>query len=608
MSELEAFVLGYLKQVEGLVEPAGYGIHEVLLPERVAQRWDTAVYQQITFADTVEAEATHLGYNHPLVEQMVEEARTQSASTKLYINELQLNKTDLDKLAAKEWVILNGRVMPQKRATIARVRSTYVRFNFKAAIVSDEKQERLASVLMDAHAGHRIAQTDLIEAKATAGEPDMILDSLSDAPMRWQSGAGRSFNSPLNQQALTVLLDRAKTAVLHEMSDYLKSLQTRVNRFRELDEARLTAYYDELERDLQVRLTSASHERRSSLQDKLVAVQTERAHKLIDVAERYRVKVDLTLLNLMIIQQPKLVMPVLIENRTTKASAYAVWDPLLHRLEMLACEVCGQPSGRTYLCHNGHLAHEGCLAPACIDCKRVFCRQCADQVGACDVCHEPLCHHSRILCPECGRGTCQAHQGLCHANAGQPVDLTVKAAPPPPKPEPKPPEPKPKSKTPKRPQPKQTQSARKLQKTAAPPPLLKGVPKPQRIEVVIYPDAVVAFLLASREREIAVRTWELNLGEGIIRTCECEKGTACTANRMVIRPSEWEPIEEQLLKEIAAFRTEYGLPPKKISFNRVSSLDGLPFPTQSFKLFGLWKEEGALAKARAGFERIYWKK
>jgi hypothetical protein len=76
---------------------------------------------------------------------------------------------------------------------------------------------------------------------------------------------------------------------------------------------------------------------------------------------------------------------------------------------------------------------------------------------------------------------------------------------------------------------------------------------------------------------------------------------------MIMRPSTQQLIERQILDEIASFRQEYGLPPKKVSFNRVSSLDGLPFPTKSFKLFGLWKEEEALAMARASFERIYWK-
>ncbi len=133
----------------------------------------------------------------------------------------------------------------------------------------------------------------------------------------------------------------------------------------------------------------------------------------------------------------------------------------------------------------------------------------------------------------------------------------------------------------------------------------KGVPRPQRIEVVVHPDSVVAFVLASRERQIAMRVWELRPAEGLIRTCECEKKDACKANNMVIRPSEWQPIESQILQEIASFREEYGLPSKKVSFNQVSALDSTIFPTNSFKLFGLWKEEEALAKTRASFERIY---
>jgi hypothetical protein len=134
----------------------------------------------------------------------------------------------------------------------------------------------------------------------------------------------------------------------------------------------------------------------------------------------------------------------------------------------------------------------------------------------------------------------------------------------------------------------------------------KGVPRPQWIEVVVHSSAVVAFVLASRERQIAMRVWELRPAEGLIRTCECEKKDACKANNMIIRPSEWQPIESQILQEITSFREEYGLPAKKVKFNRASLLDGPPFPMDSFKLFGLWKDEEALAKARASFERSYW--
>jgi len=604
MSELETFVLGYLEQMDSIVEPAVYGIHEVLLPEAVAERWHTDVYQCLAFADTEDEAVTRLGYNHPLVERMIEEARGQMAATQAYINGLSLNKKDLDKLAVKEWGVVNGRVVPQRRATLARARSTYVRFNFKAAILSDEKQERLVSVLMDAHTGYRVAETELIETRASATEPDTILQSLPDAPMRWQPDDNQPLNNPLDQRTLTALLERAKTAVLQELSEHLKLLQKRVSRFRELDEARLTEYYDELERDLRQRLNRASTDRQASLIDKLDAVKTEREHKSADIVDRYQVQLHLTLLNLKVIRQPKLLVPVNIENRVAKVSAYAVCDPLRHRLEPLVCAVNGLPIRRAYLCHNGHLVDEDCLAPACIDCKRVFCRLCADEVGECAVCHEPLCSHSRISCDVCRRGTCQAHLGMCHTNDGKPVDLTVQTTPPEPEPAPTP---KPTPKTPRRAKSTRSKATRKPKAVPTRAKMPKGVPRPQQIEVVVYTDAVVAFVLASRERQIAMRVWELRPAEGLIRTCECEKKDACEANNMVIRPSDWQPIESQIQQEIATFREEYGLPSKKVGFNQVFPLDSTVFPMNSFKLFGLWKDEKALAETRASFERLYWK-
>jgi hypothetical protein len=60
-----------------------------------------------------------------------------------------------------------------------------VRFNFKASISSDEKRELLVSVLMDAQTGYAAAESNLIEIRATAVNPDDVLRSLPEAPLQW---------------------------------------------------------------------------------------------------------------------------------------------------------------------------------------------------------------------------------------------------------------------------------------------------------------------------------------------------------------------------------------------------------------------------------------
>lgn len=605
MSDLEHFVLDYLEEAGSLVEPPAFRVYEVLLPETVAERWQVPAYMQLAFTDTDREEAIQLGYNHPLVEQMVQEANGRSASTTLYINNLRLDKSNIDELAINSWVILNARVQAKKQATSARVRSTYVRFNFKAALLSDDKQERLVSVLMDAHSGSRVLEADAIERRATAVTPDNTLQSLSAAPMRWQPKDSPSLKAPLNETALTALLERAQTAVLKEMQADLTALEKRVLRFRQLDEARLSDYYHNLEKDLQSRLKNASVERRASLQDKLTAVQTERAHKLADLDERYQVRINLSLLNLLIIQQPKLIHPLQIANRATTIDVRAVWDPLLRQLEPLHCQVCGQPGQRLYLCLNGHLAHEDCLAPACIDCKRVFCQDCSHEIGVCDVCKRPLCQYSRILCPECGRYTCHEHQELCHADNGRPQDLTEKT-PTPPLPEKTattPPPPKPnKRKTPPATRKSKPKPARKPATSS------RRGPKALSMEVVVGPADIYAYLLGKKNKTLVVRTWILDPNEGgILRHCECEKGEACPADDMIVRPFDSKQIEKQLHDELLAFAAEYQLSSRKIHYNRLSSLGGDSFPTGRFELFGLWKNEEALTHAQDTFSSIYWK-
>jgi hypothetical protein len=607
MSELKTFVLDYLEHTGGIIEPAAFGIHEILLPEPVAEKWQTAAYQKITFDDgQKDSSVTHLGYNHPFVDQIVTEAHDQPASTRLYINRLRLEKGGLDEIAAQNWSVLNGRVVPQKRAVVARVKCSYIRFNFKAAILTDEKQEHLVSVLMDAHSGRVVQEADKIELLATAVKPDEVLSTLSDAPVRWQPPDGPQLKHPLDQQTLEALLNRARTAVLAEMTQDLTKLQKRVDRFRQLDEARLIEYYDELKKDLEYRLRGATPERRTGLNDKLQAVETERSHKLADVAVRYQVQVNLTLLNVMVIQQSKLIMPVNIENRSTTVKTHAVWDPLLHELELLVCDVCGRSGRRIYLCHNGHLAHENCLAPECVDCKRVFCRDCQKEIGQCSVCHKPLCRHSRIACSECGRGTCQAHTGMCHAADGKPLDLTKKAAP---KPEPEPPpQTKPAAQKPllkARPKPKPKPTPKKQPVTVRPQ-MPTGVPKPRNMEVIITPDEIGAYVLASREREIALRTWKLDVEEGgIIRHCRCEKGDKCEATSVILRPFDSHYIEKQLLDEITAFRQEYGLPVKKLSYYQAFSLSGVSTPISRFTLAGTWKDQSSILSAQLNFYRLY---
>ncbi len=332
MTELADFVLNYCRHAGALVEPAADGVYDVLLPDDLTAQWRVPALQRFAFEDVgPSAEVTRLGYGHPLVEQMAESARSEPLCGRLYVNQVRLDKHGLADLARAALTLPNARLVEAPRQTESRAMCHYVRFNFKAALITDEKREQLVSVMMDAQAGHAVKELARIEELAPL-EAAPAFKNLSPAPMRWSKEA-----NPLSRAALDELLQRATHAALDELAPAIEGLQLHAARYLDLDRARLEEYYDQIERDLQRRAERAADEdKRAGVESKLAAARAERQSKLADVEAKYKLRVELALVNLLVVEQPKVVRVVQIENRTTTVTRTVVWDPLLHHIEPLA--------------------------------------------------------------------------------------------------------------------------------------------------------------------------------------------------------------------------------------------------------------------------------
>jgi hypothetical protein len=558
MSELADFVLSALRQAGSIVEPPAYGVHEVLLPEQAARRWGVAAYQRLAFAGEPQSgpaqgeDVTSIGYAHPLVETLMEDIRAEPSCAHLYVKDLRLDKRELLELARQTFSFPNARLSSVPRGGQSVALCHYVRFNFKAALITDEKRERLVSVVMDAQAGFAVPELQDIEHLARLVE-EPAFKHLSPAPVDWLPE-----QEVLSKPALEGLLERAARAAVDELAAPLEVLRRRAARHLELDRARLTEYYDDIARDLTRRGEHASDDaHRASLEDKLATSRVEREAKLADVEAKYRLRVELELINLQVISQPKILFPVRIKNRTATAERTATWNPLLHRIEPLACDACGRSAAALVLCSGGHLAHDECLlGEQCVDCKRVYCRLCGDEIDRCVVCNRPVCVSSLNHCDTCRRATCREHVGLCHAADGEPAHLPPPEPAPPveeteEKPEPPPP--------PARKKKKPTQITRRPAKKPA------GEPAPYKIEVNIEPDMPVvnAFVLAKGKKQFAVRSWELT-DEGLLVTCHCEKWHRCPVDGTVLRPADPAGIEAQIEEQIEELRQEYSIAARRV--------------------------------------------
>lgn len=330
MDAINEFVLSALRHQGALIEDVGFGLHECLLPEKLASDLSLPSFMTLSFGEEDLPDVVRLFYGHPAVEALINLCRTSFAYTHLYANHVRLDKRGLASIAHNTFTLPKGRLISAPDSFETRQIFHYVRFNFRATFTSDEKNEVLTSIVLQAQTGQPVLQSEqleqLLSLKTT---PDW--HGLSSAPLRWIN------NVPVDSETcLAGLLDRALTAAADKLAPSLIPLQKHAARYFELDSARLKAYYGELQADLEKRLARTEDPHKiQDIQHKILTVVTELASKLSDVAMKYELRTTLDLLNFAIIEQPKVVLPLLIEQRKTRIPALVVWDPVRHQLEPL---------------------------------------------------------------------------------------------------------------------------------------------------------------------------------------------------------------------------------------------------------------------------------
>ncbi len=622
---LPDFVLGYLEEAGSVIMPPEFGIYEVLMPDELADALAFDDYARIAFTASASApnqtptngiaddDTIRLGVNHPLVENIAETLTTQPANIRTYIRGVRTDKRGLADLAHKHFGLPNARVSELPKTTEVATQHHYLLCNFKVTLLSEEKQEDLMTVVMDVQAGHAVESDELLQQLMLL-DTKPAFEGLPVAAPRWQGAA-----DALAAETLQRLLPRAEAALRDRLADQAASLAARMERHLALDLARIGDYYDEMRADLlkrQGRL-AADDARRQDFDDKLAMLSAERTTKLDDARGRYQLRVDMKLVNVVLATQAKVTLPMTISNRTAQITRTVVWDPLLHRLEPLVCDVCGKPGEGLHLCTGGHMTHESCLAPQCIDCKREFCQLCATQLAECVVCHQPVCRPSLIQCSTCARGTCNEHQQLCHAADGEPAVLPTSTTPideaiaPAATPAaaaqaaPKPPmshgsRQRGKTSLQSKTRDSSSRAARKPPKTKTPPrpPTAKGV----RIDVQVdeHEPRIVASVMKSTKRVLATRSFELT-PQGILVHCQCEK-SPCPVHGYYHRPMPAATIAEQIGAQIQKLQQEYRIPAKKVQYfyKRYSQVH----EERRLILPEVWRDPARLAEATRGFAAL----
>src|SRR5438105_3994119 len=347
-SPLEDFLRDYVETIGGAWDEVEPQVYDLLLPgETTSAVLDVGGRGIVRVAFDPEAVPEHPGaqlasFGTPLVDRVLADALERARFAEFYVVGLNLTPHDLAGRVRKALPLA-----PDLRLRLERFRPMHfpqALFWFEASFISDQKEQEIVPVAMDLHYERQVRHLErLLDHARLADRPALPLAEARRA------SAARVY-PVARERALRTFASMANTRG-RELSERLE---------RQI--VRMTRYYADLRGEVQEQFDKAQARSEDTAKFTLrrEALEREERLRVAELRQKNSLRVRLRLLNLLVIQQPKLLLHCVIESEKASAALELVWDPLLDVLEAPPCPVCTRPSFSLVLDRQGHLACASC--------------------------------------------------------------------------------------------------------------------------------------------------------------------------------------------------------------------------------------------------------
>jgi hypothetical protein len=332
-SPLEGFVRDYADVAGGVWDEIEPQVYDLLLPAEGAGSEASPMDREIVrVAFDPEALPEHpaaqlASFGTPLMDRLLRDAMQRGRFSQMYIVGLNLTPHDLSSRVRRACAL-----PANTRLDIERVRPLHFPqavFWLRAAFVSDQKEEEVVPVALDLHYGRQVRHLEVLLDHARLSEtPSTPL--LEARRMSLASAYGLA-----RDQALRTVASLANA----------RHRQQREHTDRQI--ARMTRYYADLLSELDDQVTRAQDrgDEVAKFAGRREALQREEKIRVAELRQKATLRVDVRLLNVLVIGQPKLLVHAAVHAEKRDAEHLElVWDPLMEALEAVACPQCQRPT------------------------------------------------------------------------------------------------------------------------------------------------------------------------------------------------------------------------------------------------------------------------
>lgn len=342
-SPLEEFVRDYVDVAGGAWDEVEPQVYDVLLPADAAD-----APTEVRLAFDPEALPDHPGaqlasFGTPLLDKLLAGAVARGRLARFYLVGLNLAPHDLAGRARRALSLAPGLELRLER--VRALHFAQAVYGFQATFVSEQREQEIVPVAFDLHSAREVRHLEALLDRARLTEQPSL--PLPEA----------------RRLSVAAAYPEARARVLRTLAPLANSRARELHEQLERQVARMGRYYGDLraEQAEQRDRAATRGEDLAKLDARVQAVDREERLRVAELRQKGALRVQLRLLSLVVVQQPKLLLRGgAASAKQAGAPLELVWDPLVEAIEPVPCPACQRPTLTLALSRQGQLVCPDC--------------------------------------------------------------------------------------------------------------------------------------------------------------------------------------------------------------------------------------------------------
>jgi hypothetical protein len=339
---VEAFTVAAIELAGGVVERGADGLHTVLWPEPASGE---VTMRQLAFDPELLDEAPGaelVSFASPTLERLLRDTTAAGRVARAFLGTVSTASWSMADQLRRAYRFLESAWTPQGGRPWWLPAGVFL---FRVRYLSDEREEDLLEVSVNLTDGRLLRR--LQDALDRHG---LVADPVESWPMMAERPAA---------DAYVVARHEVEQRLSAPLGARRRELEARLAR----ESGRARAYYAELIRELDTRRTELPLDspELAALGGKRLAIERERDGRLADLAAKYRLSAEISLLSALRLYLPRVVFAGTLAGKRREAPLALTWDPLERTGDPARCSRCDALTYEVGLHSDGGIACPRCL-------------------------------------------------------------------------------------------------------------------------------------------------------------------------------------------------------------------------------------------------------